>query len=55
MYDAFLASELKTNLLPVVKICSWGYTVTFKEQSAVLNDLKDNVILIADCKDYHII
>lgn len=49
--DALLVPELKTNLLSVARICDRGYTVTFKEQCAVIKNSKDNVMLIADRKD----
>lgn len=50
IHDA-LASEPKTNLLYIAKMCDHGYMVTFHEQHTVIKHFKNNVTFIADRKN----
>ena len=50
VYDTLFVPELKTNL-SVSKLCDKGYTVTFKENYAVITNYKNIVQFITDRKD----
>lgn len=51
MHSALFVPEIKTNLLLFVKVCVRGYTVTFKQEWAIIRNSKCNTVLIAGRND----